>query len=98
MPVPVVDDVPPGVVTVTSTAPITLAGVVTVSDVSVPDTTVAVARPNLTLVTPSRFAPPRTTVCPPATGPDAGVIERRAGRFDDQRLDRFGLVPSERQM
>nr|WP_263866878.1 hypothetical protein [Paenibacillus rhizovicinus] len=68
-----VADVPPGVVTVTSTVPELPAGAVTVIDVAeftvMP---VAAVAPNVTAVAPDRFVPVNVTLVPPAVGPDCG--------------------------
>ncbi len=75
-----VAEVPPGVVTVTSTVPAVPAGAVAVSEV--PDTTVmpvAAAVPNLTAVAPPRLVPVTVTVVPPVAGPEVGLTPVTVG-------------------
>jgi hypothetical protein len=72
-----VADVPPGVVTVTSTVP-DPAGATAVMDVA--DTTlkeVAAVEPNLTAVAPVRFVPVTVTEVP--VGPEGGLTEVTTG-------------------
>ena len=64
-----VAEVPPAVVTVTSTMPVP-AGEVAVTEVAVSAVmAVAGAEPNFTEVAESRFVPVMTTLVPPAVGP-----------------------------
>jgi len=75
-----VEDVPPGAVTVTSTAPAVCAGEVAVMLVA--DTTVndeAAVEPNDTPVAPVKFVPVIVTLVPPAVGPAAGVSDVTVG-------------------
>ena len=68
--VPADDEVPPGVVTVTSTVPCAAAGVNSTISVSVTDSKVVTSTdPNDTVVRPSRFVPVIVTVVPPSTEP-----------------------------
>ena len=72
--------VPPGVVTVRSTAPADPAGAVAV--ICVAETTVkllAAVPPNLTSVAPLRFGPLIVTTVPPPVGPEDGLIEVTEG-------------------
>ena len=66
--------VPPGVVTVTSTAPAVSAGAVAViCEALTTVTLVATFEPNSTAVAPVRLVPVIVTVVPPAVGPAAGL-------------------------
>jgi len=69
------EDVPPGVVTVTSTVPAEPAGLVTVIDVAlltvIAPVTFAIV-PNVTEVAPVNPVPVMVTDVPPERGPDAG--------------------------
>jgi hypothetical protein len=73
-----VGDVPPAVVTVTSTDPVP-AGLVAVTDVSVSAVTDAGVLPNFTAVALPRFVPVMVTEVPPAAGPLIGRIPVTAG-------------------
>ena len=73
-----VADVPPAVVTVTSTVP-EPPGEVTVTDVAVLAVTAAEAVPNLTDVAEPRLVPVTTTLVPPVEGPEVGAIEVTVG-------------------
>ncbi len=69
-----VAEVPPGVVTVTSTAPAVPAGAVAVREVA--DTTVkpvAAVDPKVTAVAPVKPVPVTVTLVPPAVGPEPGA-------------------------
>ena len=69
----VVAEVPPGVVTVTSTVPACRPGEVAVIEVAeLTVKAVAAAVPNLTAVAPVRLVPVMVTVVPPAAGPRSG--------------------------
>lgn len=71
---------PSPVVTTTSFAPAVLAGVTQVIDVDPTATTdVAAAPPNVTPVTPVKFAPVITTEVPPDVEPDDGETELTSG-------------------
>jgi hypothetical protein len=74
-----VDDVPAGVVTVTSTTPVP-AGLVAVIDVSLFTVTpVAAVVPNLTAVAPVKLVPVIVTCVPPAVEPLVGLIAVTVG-------------------
>jgi hypothetical protein len=75
-----VGDVPPGVVTVTSTVPALPGGAVAVICVA-PFTVKVVAGivPNLTAVAPERAVPVIVTLVPPAAGPEAGLTPVTVG-------------------
>jgi hypothetical protein len=68
-----VDDVPLGVVTVTSTAPLP-AGVVAVIVVSLSTVKLAVVAPNRTWVAPVKFVPLIVTSVPPSAVPVVGLM------------------------
>jgi len=77
---PEVADVPPPVVTVTSTVPAAPAGAVAVIEVS--ELTVkpsAFAAPNFTAVAPEKPVPVIVTGVPPAVGPAVGEIDVTVG-------------------
>jgi hypothetical protein len=76
-----VDDVPPAVVTVTSTVPAAPAGLVATICVPVSLVIVAVALPNFTVAVADvpRFAPLIVTVVPPAVGPAVGLTPVKVG-------------------
>ena len=65
-------DVPPAVVTLTSTAPALLAGAIAVICVAESNVKEAGVLPKLTAVTPVKLVPVITTVVPPAVVPDDG--------------------------
>ncbi len=69
-----VAEVPPGVVTVTSTSPADSAGEVALIEVALSAVTEAVAVPNLTEVAPLGLVPLMVTAVPPALAPDVGVM------------------------
>jgi hypothetical protein len=71
-------EVPPAVVTVTSTVP-DPAGAVAVIDVSEPTVYVAVVVPNLTAVAPVKPDPVIDTLVPPPSGPLVGAMEVTVG-------------------
>ncbi len=73
-----VEDVPPGVVAVTSTAP-DPAGEVAVIEVAESAVIVAASRPKSTAITLLRLVPVMVTEVPPAAGPVVGVIEVTVG-------------------
>jgi hypothetical protein len=73
-----VEDVPPTVVTVTSTVP-TPAGAVAVIEVDELTVIVAGVPPKLTAVAPPRSVPVIVTVVPPPRGPVFGEIDVTAG-------------------
>ena len=71
--------VPPGAVTVTSTAPTGSAGVVAVIDVSDVTTNGAEVAPKSTIVDPVKPVPVIVTAVPPVAGPDVGRKEVTMG-------------------
>ena len=76
-----VADVPPAVVTVTSTTPVLPAGEVAVMDVAeLTVKPVALFAPNLTAVAPVKLVPVIVTVDPPPAGPEVGEIAVTVGR------------------
>jgi hypothetical protein len=75
-----VADVPPAVVTVTSTAPADPAGAVAVMEVAeLTVKPVAATVPNLTAVAPVKPVPVTVTDVPPAAGPELGLIAVTVG-------------------
>jgi hypothetical protein len=75
-----VAEVPPGVVTVTSTTPASPAGEVAVMLVSLATVNeIAALDPKLTAVAPVYPVPVIVTAVPPATGPDAGATTVTVG-------------------
>ena len=76
---PEVAEVPPGVVTVTSTVP-DPAGEVAVTEVALLTTTpVAASAPKWTALAPVRLVPVMVTEVPPAAGPDVGLTAVTVG-------------------
>jgi hypothetical protein len=74
------DEVPLGLVTVTSTVPAVPGGDVTVSEVSeLTVKLVTVAPPKATLVAPVKPVPVRVTEVPPAVEPELGEIPLTVG-------------------
>jgi hypothetical protein len=71
-------DVPPGVVTLTSTTPVP-AGDVAVIDVAELNVKLAAVAPKVTAVTPVKLVPVMVTDVPPAVGPAVGEIEVTVG-------------------
>ena len=72
--------VPPGVVTRTLADPAVRAGVVTVMVVAFTTVTAVAAVPPIeTDVAPVKLVPVRVTACPPASGPDDGLIAVAVG-------------------
>ena len=72
--------VPPGVVTSTLAVPKPPAGVVAVMVVAFTTVTaVAAAPPIETTVAPVKLVPVRVTACPPASGPDDGLMDVTVG-------------------
>ena len=71
---------PPAVTTVTSTAPVVPAGLVTVICVAVSLVIVPAVWPNFTAVAPDKFEPLMVTLVPPAVGPELGSRSRQRGR------------------
>ena len=75
-----VADVPPAVVTVTSTTPLLPAGEVAVMDVAeLTVKPVALFTPNLTAVAPVKLVPVMVTDVPPPAGPEVGEIAVTVG-------------------
>jgi hypothetical protein len=74
-----VAEVPPGVVTVTSTVPALSAGEVAVMEPATSFVTLAVVVPNLTAVAPPRLEPVIVTLVPPAVGPELGATLATVG-------------------
>ena len=73
-------EVPPGVVTVTSTVPALPAGAVAVMEVALLTTTpVAAWAPKWTAVAPVRLVPVMVTEVPPVVGPDEGLTPVTVG-------------------
>jgi hypothetical protein len=73
-----VAEVPPGVVTLTSTTPVP-AGDVAVIEVAELKVKLAVVAPNVTAVTPVKLVPVTVTDVPPARGPAVGEIDVTVG-------------------
>lgn len=71
-------EVPPGVVTVTSTVPVP-AGAVAMIEVVLSPVTVAGLDPNSTEVAPERLVPVMVTLVPPEELPAVGLMEETAG-------------------
>ena len=72
--------VPLGVVTRTLAVPAVPAGVVAVIVVAFTTVTaVAAVPPNVIAVAPVKLVPVRVTACPPASGPDEGLIAVAVG-------------------
>ena len=73
-------DVPPAVVTCTSTVPAACAGAVTLScDADTGVNPVPATPPNFTDVAPDRFEPFTVTTVPPAVGPATGETDDTTG-------------------
>ena len=71
---------PPGVVTSTFAVPKLPAGVVAVMVVAFTTVTeVAAVPPIVTAVAPVKPVPVRVTACPPASGPDDGLMDATVG-------------------
>ena len=72
--------VPLGVVTSKLAVPALPAGVVAVMVVAFTTVTaVAAVPPNVTAVAPVKLVPVRVTDCPPASGPDVGLMDVTVG-------------------
>ena len=71
--------VPPGVVTVTSTAPAACAGEVAVIEVALTTEKLAAVPPNDTAVAPVKLLPVMVTLVPPAVGPAFGLTPVTVG-------------------
>ena len=75
-----VAEVPPGVVTVTSTVPAAPAGAVAVMEVVLLTVkVVAAVAPKATAVAPVKLVPVTVTEVPPATGPEVGLTAVTVG-------------------
>ena len=74
-----VAEVPPGVVTVTSTVPLP-AGEVAVIEVAESAVIVAAFDPKSTALAPSRLVPVMVTLVPPPVGPLVGLMPVPTGR------------------
>jgi len=74
-----VADVPPGVVTVTSTVPLPAGDVAVISVAETTVTFVAPVVPKSTVVAPIRLVPVMVTGVPPTAGPEAGVTDVTVG-------------------
>jgi hypothetical protein len=74
-----VAEVPPGVVTVTSTVPAPAGDVAVIEVAELTVTPVADAPPNFTAVAPLKLVPVIVTKVPPATGPPVGEIDVTVG-------------------
>ena len=72
-------EVPPVVVTVTSTVPTPAGDVAVIEVAELTVKPVAFVAANLTAVAPVKFVPVIVTVVPPAVGPDVGEIEVTVG-------------------
>ena len=73
-------EVPPGVVTVTSTGPATPAGETAVMELEVLfESPVAATAPNCTAVAPVRLVPVMVTGLPPVVGPEVGLTPVTVG-------------------
>ena len=72
--------VPPGVATSTLAVPTEPAGVIAVMVVAFTTVTaVAAVPPIVTAVAPVKPVPVRVTDCPPASGPDDGLMDATVG-------------------
>ena len=74
-----VADVPPAVVTRTSTVPVPAGAVAVIWVAELTVKPVAGVAPKLTAVAPLKFVPVIVTVVPPATGPEVGEIDVTVG-------------------
>ena len=71
---------PLGVVTSTLATPALLAGVIAVIEVELTTLTEVAAVPlNVTAVAPVKLVPVIVTDCPPASGPDDGLMDATVG-------------------
>jgi hypothetical protein len=76
---PEVAEVPPGVVTLTSTTPVPDGEVAVIVVALTTVMPVADDPPNITAVAPVKLVPVMVTAVPPAAGPNVGEIEVTAG-------------------
>jgi hypothetical protein len=74
-----VADVPPAVVTVTSTVPVPAGDVAVIEVAELTVKLVALVAPNLTAVAPVNTVPVMVTEVPPAAGPEVGEIDVTVG-------------------
>jgi hypothetical protein len=74
-----VADVPPAVVTVTSTVPVPAGDVAVIEVAELTVKLVAFVAPNFTAVAPVRLVPVMATEVPPAFGPEVGEIDVTVG-------------------
>ena len=74
-----VGDVPPTVVTLTSTVPVPAGEVALIDVAEFTVKPVAEVAPNVTAVAPEKPLPVIVTVVPPASGPDVGEMDVTAG-------------------
>ena len=74
-----VADVPPAVVTLTSTVPVPAGEVAVIEVAELTVKLVAAVAPNVTAVVPLNPVPVMVTDVPPAAGPDVGEIEVTVG-------------------
>ena len=74
-----VADVPPAVVTVTSTVPVPAGDVAVIDVAELTVKLVALTAPNFTAVAPVRVVPVMVTNVPPAVGPDVGETDVTVG-------------------
>ena len=74
-----VADVPPAVVTVTSTVPLPAGDVAVIDVAELTVKLVALTAPNFTAVAPVRVVPVMVTNVPPAVGPDVGETDVTVG-------------------
>ena len=74
-----VADVPPGVVTVTSSVPVPAGEVAVIEVAEFTVKPVALVAPNFTAVAPVKLVPVSVTDVPPVAGPDAGETEVTVG-------------------
>ena len=70
-----VAEVPPGVVTVTSTVPAPAGEVAVIEVAELTTKLVALVTPNFTAVAPVRLVPVIVTDVPPVVGPEVGAID-----------------------
>ncbi|MGY4359591.1 hypothetical protein ACVW0J_006084 [Bradyrhizobium sp. i1.7.7] len=74
-----VADVPPAVVTRTSTVPVPAGDVAAIWVAELTVKPAAAVAPNVTAVAPVKLVPVMITLVPPPPGPDVGVIEVMVG-------------------
>lgn len=73
------DDVPDGLVTVTSTVPVPAGATAVIRSLELMTKLVALTAPKRTAVAVLKLPPAMVTVVPPAAGPDVGEIEATTG-------------------